>query len=266
MLLEASLYTDNAFVTLTYAEDPTTLSIRDYQLWLKRLRKAVAPHQFRFVLVGEYGDETFRPHYHAALFNFRSCEWGQSRYSRSRQNCCGPCDLVRDTWGLGHIQLGTFTPESAQYVVGYVTKKMTSKDDPRLGNRYPEFQRSSRMPGIGVPFLHEAASEWLRLGLDHSQADVPSALAHGTRNLPLGDFMKRKLRTFIGKEANAPQNAPNKYKEEMQAVWDDVFADTKNLPGELRRLFFKNALIDKGAVKVGQIENRARIFKQRKHI
>ena len=40
-----------------------TLSVEDVQLFMKRLRKAVSG-PLRYFLVGEYGDNTSRPHYH----------------------------------------------------------------------------------------------------------------------------------------------------------------------------------------------------------
>jgi len=44
---------------------------RDVQLFVKRLRKdqdARGLAKIRYYLVGEYGDQTKRPHYHAAIF------------------------------------------------------------------------------------------------------------------------------------------------------------------------------------------------------
>lgn len=98
IMLEAYQYEHNAFVTLTYAPEKLpengSLVPEHVQSWLKRLRARVAPSKFRFFLVGEYGDESERPHYHAALFGFRSCVYGQSQYSKRRSTCCHWCELV----------------------------------------------------------------------------------------------------------------------------------------------------------------------------
>lgn len=267
-MLEAALRTDNSFVTLTYKDDPVTLNPKHTQDWLKRLRKALSIKQItiRYYLVGEYGDQTNRPHYHVALFGYPPCDFGNSRYSKRRTDCCPACDLVRDTWQHGHVFLGSLETTSAQYIAGYVTKKLTAKDDPRLGNRHPEFARMSLRPGIGVAFLHDVASEYLRLNLVDSEADVPSALRHGSRLLPLGVFMRRKLRTFVGLEPNAPQSTQDEAQAEVLALWDSLIADTKNFPGEVRKTIFKNALIDQSANAVAQMENRAKIYKQRRSL
>ena len=72
----------SAFVTLTYSDDQLVRTLGDFptlcpehpQAFLKRLRARVAPARFRFYLVGEYGDQTHRPHYHLVLFGFPTCE------------------------------------------------------------------------------------------------------------------------------------------------------------------------------------------------
>lgn len=142
LLLEQHSHEFSSFATLTYSDDAlpagNTLVPKHTQDWLKRLRALLGPARpLRYYLVGEYGDESQRPHYHAALFGLSHLEG----------------ELLRTSWGHGHIQLGTLTKESAQYIAGYVTKKMTAPDDPRLQGRHPEFARMSLRPGIGAfPF------------------------------------------------------------------------------------------------------------------
>lgn len=144
-MLEAYKHPKNSFITLTYedAELPLggTLVPKDFQDFLKRLRKAVSPYPIRYFGCGEYGDQTQRPHYHAALFGL------------------GPEDAetIDKAWGRGFSFTGDLTHDSAQYVAGYVTKKMTSHLDPRLGGRHPEFARMSLRPGIGAPAVGDIA-------------------------------------------------------------------------------------------------------------
>lgn len=221
ILLEASQHESNSFVTLTYSDQHVpvgnTLVPSDLRDFLKRLRKAVEPSRFRYFAVGEYGDVSQRPHYHAGLFGYPGCAYGQSRYSRRTIDCCYWCDLVRDKWGKGHIYLGTLEADSAQYLAGYVTKKMTSKDDPRLEGRHPEFGRMSLKPGIGADAMFEVASVLLQYGLDEA-ADVPLALAHGRKELPLGRYLRRRLREAIGRDGKVSQAAMDEISREMHAV------------------------------------------------
>lgn len=221
IMLEAALHECNSFVTLTY--NPENLPLdgsldpshpRD---WLKRLRRRVAPSTFRFFLVGEYGDDSQRPHYHAGLFGFPGCVYGQSDYSRTRRTCCHWCELVRESWGKGHVYLGTLEPDSAQYLAGYVTKKMTRKDDPRLNGRHPEFGRMSLRPGIGHDAMYDVASVLLQYNQE-DKTDVPNALAHGRSQLPLGRYLRSRLRMMVGKDGKISQEAMDELSQEMRVL------------------------------------------------
>lgn len=232
MMLESLLHPNNAFLTLTYRDEclPLTsanlpsLNPKHLQDWLKRFRKAIEPSRMRFFAVGEYGEETFRPHYHAAIFGFQSCLWGKTR--QGRRSCCSQCDLVKNTWKHGDVYLGTFESESAAYVAGYVTKKLTQADHPELKGRHPEFPRMSRRPGLGVDALHDVASAFLEFDLEQSQTDVPSSLRHGSREMPLGRFLQQKLRVLVGRDAKAPQEVLDRIQEEMRALREAAFENS----------------------------------------
>lgn len=171
--------------------------------WLKRLRKTISPHKIRYFGCGEYGDESERPHYHAALFGFPGCHYGATRYRRPGwPPCCPQCEIISTTWGHGLIYLGEITPESAQYIAGYTLKKMTSNTDERLEGREPEFARmSTRNGGLGRGMMEQLVP----LGLDPGTADVPSAVRHGKKILPLGRYLKNELRKAHGLPINTPK-------------------------------------------------------------
>lgn len=166
IMLEASQHEHSCFVTLSYNEraKPADGSVnpKEFQDWMKRLRRRIEPLQVRYFGVGEYGDKTERPHYHVALFGYQGCLFGQSRYNTTRLDCCPQCDLIRDSWGRGFVYLGDLNVNSAEYVAGYTTKKMTRADDLRLNGRHPEFARMSLRPGIGADAMHEVASTLLK--------------------------------------------------------------------------------------------------------
>ncbi|UIB81457.1 replication initiator protein [Flyfo microvirus Tbat2_151] len=276
IMLEASLRSDNAFITLTYGEEflpianllPSsstttgslpalpTLHPPDVTNWLKRLRKAIYPLKIRYFVVGEYGDQTERPHYHVALFGFPTCRNGRSRYSLRLKNCCEWCDLIRDTWKLGQVDLGTLTPESSQYIAGYVTKKMTSKDDKRLMGRHPEFSRMSLKPGIGADMMFEVASTLMALNLEDTQDDVPSSLRHGSRSLPLGRYLRKKLRTYVGKDEKAPQSTIEKMGEKLLPM-REAARNSKTQPS------FKKEVVDAHKQGRRNQEAKSKVFKKR---
>lgn len=267
ILLEALQYENNSFVTLTYGDDflpdGGSLVPRDLQLFIKRLRKEVAPEKIRFFAVGEYGDKLSRPHYHLALFNYKSCWRGMSHYRKGVVNCCDQCDRLRDTWASGNVYLGELNSRSAQYVCGYVVKKMTSATDFRLEGRHPEFVRMSRRPGIGVSAMHEVASELLRYDLVEAIGDVPEGLRHGAAVLPLGRFLKRKLRLLCGYEQNAPPEKVEEARAELQQLYS--LARDRKAEGSIFPLeyLFKEELHKEWSQKLMQVEARERIYRKK---
>lgn len=220
IMLEATKHGQNSFVTLTYNDEHLpkggSLAPKDTQDWLKRLRKAVFPVRLRYYLVGEYGDDSLRPHYHVALFGLG----------------VDATKIVEETWGLGHVVVGTLTPESAQYVAGYVTKKLTNKD---LSGRglHPQFTRMSLKPGIGAMAMDDVKdvleSEYGQKILFDNQGDVPVVLQHGRSKLPLGRYLRRKLRQSLGfVDLNTPPAAKRLMALEMQIMQKLYVSDPKN--------------------------------------
>lgn len=225
MMMEAALHKNNSFASLTYAEDnlPPDNSLYPYDLvtWLKRFRKAIAPDRVRFFAVGEYGAggrREWNPHYHVALFGFPPCVYGRSHFPKKGGSCCPFCDVVRDTWGLGHVVLGTLTFESASYTAQYVTKKMTAADDGRLQGRCPEFARMSLRPGIGAGYAAEAVRNLSEAAPVGPLSDVPSSMQWGSRIVPVDRYMRSKMRASLGRDEKTPAFALSEWQEKMQAL------------------------------------------------
>lgn len=252
MMLEQLKHNSSSFLTLTYDQEHlpngATLVPKHAQDWLKRLRKLTSL-KLRYFLVGEYGDDTQRPHYHAALFGMGP------EYS----------EIVRQTWGRGHIMLGDLTKDSAQYIAGYVTKKMTDKADPRLKGRHPEFARMSLRPGIGALAIEDIA---LVLTTDHgcdeilNTGDVPQVLMHGSKRWPLGRYLRKKLREHLGFPETGGQ-------EDKIKVWSmQMHQLLENLKGseawpknpQFRRDAVKKLLLEFNKQRVLNMESKNKIF------
>lgn len=264
-MLESNLHTDNAFVTLTYSDENLppdgSLVPRHVQLFLKKVRKEIQPARLRFFCVGEYGDRTQRPHYHVTLFGYPPCDRG--RTDHRKESCCPNCDRIHRCWNLGGVDLGQLTPESAAYCAGYVTKKLTNGKDEyvreQLGGRYPEFARMSNRPGIGADFMHEVASSLMEHDLEKTLLDVPLALSHGRRVLPLGKYLRKKLRKAIGRDEKAPVSTREKAAAELHPMWEA----SRSAPSGQKAFVYKSLVIDAGTGKRTQLEARSRIYKKR---
>lgn len=131
------------FVTLTYddenlpyAEEPTLVKA-DVQKWMKRLRKRQEKYtdiKVRYYLVGEYGTNTKRPHYHAILFN--------THIKTIKE--------LYKTWKFGHIKIDPVGDATIHYITKY---HLNYDKKARKGIKEPEFALMSRRPAIGAGYL-----------------------------------------------------------------------------------------------------------------
>jgi len=83
---ESMMWEENCFATLTYDDEHlpknSSLDKRDLQKFFKRLRKKYEPKKIRYYACAEYGEKSFRPHYHAAIFNISFAdrkEWKRTK-------------------------------------------------------------------------------------------------------------------------------------------------------------------------------------------
>lgn len=169
---EASGYAENSFVTLTYAPEHLpeggTLVKRDYQLFMKRLRKFYEGERISYFHCGEYGERLERPHYHACLFGV----WfPDQRFYKS-----GPdgsplftSEALSRLWPYGNALIGAVTFESAAYVARYCVAKVTGPEaagwymhvdeDGVITDRVPEYVTMSRRPAIGARWYEQFGAE-----------------------------------------------------------------------------------------------------------
>lgn len=161
----AEEHKDSSFITLTYADAPDWASLepRDWTLFMKRLRKKIAPIKVRFFMCGEYGEKYGRPHFHAIIFGysfpdrFLWREKGDNKYYRS--------PLLEEVWTHGHCEVGLVTQKTCAYVARYVIKKVNGDGseehyrkvgpDGRFIDCVPEFIRMSNRPGLGKAWFEK---------------------------------------------------------------------------------------------------------------
>ncbi len=175
MLAEATNYkpADISFLTLTYDDEhlPQGLKKVDVQLFLKRLRKFYEPRTIRYFFCGEYGETTKRPHYHAIIYGVGQFELNLT---------------ISALWKLGFSVVGDANIEAIQYVAGYVTKKITYKEQNK--DLPPEFILTSRRPGLGAgiaDYLVQNARQW---------GDCPPYIMMGNKKMSVPFFVREKVR------------------------------------------------------------------------
>lgn len=175
-LHESKMHEQNSFITLTYDDanlpERWSLDYRDFQLFMKRLRKCAKHYTdepVKFYMCGEYGPENGRPHYHACIFGF---DFPDRKPIRTLDSGCRifSSSILSSLWGKGYASIGNVTFESAAYVARYCVQKVTgamskfayTRADPITGEIYeitPEFNKMSLNKAIGLSWLQVYAKD-----------------------------------------------------------------------------------------------------------
>lgn len=148
--------TSAAMLTLTYEDrwlprsfnGHATLQKRDFQLFMKRLRKKCR-NTLKYYACGEYGGLTNRPHYHLVMFNLPSKYLINHHY-------------LEDIWQMGGIHIAECNMATIRYTTKYVMK----------GRWEPEADDDDRAP------LFSCMSK--KLGMNHL---TPQMVRYYTENM-----------------------------------------------------------------------------------
>lgn len=206
---ESQMYEDNCFVTLTYSDDHLpedySVSVRTFQLFMKKLRKHYQSKKIRFYACGEYGPSTLRPHYHALLFNHDFSD--KKLYKKTPQNdYLYTSPTLEKIWGLGFATTGSVTYKSAGYCAQYVMKKINGerglthylRTHPVSGLTVKverEFSLQSRRPGIGSTWFDKFKSDAFPsdfLVADGQMRRVPAYYANKLQEEELEQIKRRR--------------------------------------------------------------------------
>jgi hypothetical protein len=191
---ELSVSRSAYFVTFTYDENSLcysdngllTLNYRDYQLFIKRLRKRnLSSRKIKYFCVGEYGSQTHRPHYHAIIFNVNDPS------------------LFQQVWDKGHVHVGDVKEASIFYTLKYSLKSSvfgnTTGQDPD-DDRIPEKALMSK--GLGLSYLTDAM-------VQYHKDDVSRPITMlGNTKIPLSRYYRDKLFTDAEKSARRKMLEP----------------------------------------------------------
>jgi len=212
-LAEASLNLRNWFVTLTYSPERLpphgSLCHRDWQLFAKRTRKRLG--KFRYLMCGEYGEQTLRPHYHALLFGLDIPDIERSGVRRGYP--IYRSELLSRLWQAGHVEIGSVTPASARYCAGYVLKQsgLPQPVDPGTGELMPvvkPYGRMSLRPGLGSDWIRRYYPEVFAHGACYSQDQafrIPGAFSDILSNIDPVAFESLQA-AAIEKASASPHN------------------------------------------------------------
>lgn len=204
MLLELDHTGKGVFITLTYRDEDIghlavegfdyaerySLSVRDAQLFMKRLRKHFSNKEIRFYLSGEYGTKRNRPHFHAILFGLDLNDF--QKYEFVKKNKFGDpyykSEVLESLWPFGMSSLSEVSWKTCAYVSRYVMKKQLgkSKEIYQLKSITPEFALMSRRPGIGAYYLEDH-------DFDFEQSNISLKDQYSGKTISIPKFIFNKL-------------------------------------------------------------------------
>jgi hypothetical protein len=315
LILELKAHEKACFITLTYDDKhhpkDGSVSISEIQGFNKRLRKRLPPRSTKFYSVGEYGDRTWRPHYHLAYYGI-SCDFDGgcssikrkaiAKYVKEYGDCCEipreiywekicpTCKKIEKSWNRGFIDVQVLNAQTAGYICGYVTKKMTKQDDERLDRGdnvylHPEFSTQSK--NIGWAGLQIVLDEWKQS--PHFErfltecGDIPYSLSHDGKSFPIGRHLRQKARAYLSLEEAYDENTGEiKYvskeadkkiqKEKMQIMYEDHYNFTEEEKAQALKGYYparvnlKRFMHDKNYQRNKNMEKRNNIFKKEKKL
>lgn len=216
-LAEASLHPSNWFLTLTYSNENLpahgALQHRDWQLFAKRVRKSLGP--FRYLMCGEYGPQTLRPHYHALLFGLELPDAKPSGLRRG--HTVFKSEALHRNWGLGLIELGSVSPMSARYCAGYVLKDTRQpsrviEDTGEIVTLPAPYGRMSLKPGLGDAWIRRYYPEVFAHGACFSQDKryrIPDRFKHILDGIDPVAYETLQA-DAVGQATISPDNSPER--------------------------------------------------------
>ena len=166
LMCECASWQSSVFLTLTYDEEHVTfvddvcfpfyatLVPRDLQLFFKRLRKALDGRSIKYYACGEYGTNTYRPHYHAILFGVDYSD----------------LPVIEQSWQMGFVKLDEVNVATCNYVSGYVQKKLYGRDI-YPSWIVPPFSRMSKH--LGFDYFEKHHEEIFAHGLHFQGKQIP---------------------------------------------------------------------------------------------
>lgn len=184
-LHETQMHKDNIFLTLTYRPENLSsdrLCYPEFQDFMKRLLEHVNRNiicaenriHIPFMVTGEYGDKTKRPHWHVLLFNYRPDDAKLLRIS-DRGDRIYRSETIEQLWKNGFTEFGEITIDSASYVGRYAAKKLVHGSDQE--HDYHPVHNTSKKHVIGKSWIEKYYNQTFRHGYvtlpNGSRASIP---------------------------------------------------------------------------------------------
>lgn len=197
---ELVYYDKASFVTLTYddrhvplnANGAGTLVYKHFQDFMKRFRKAHEGLDIRYFACGEYGSNTFRPHFHAVIYGYDFPDRRFLKFS-SKDSMLYTSEELSRLWPFGFVTVGDVTPASCGYVAGYIASKI-GKYSPlkyqALDLKPPKIF-ASRRPALGLRWFENNLDKYYQTDVQFVRTD------QGSFQIGLPRYFKKSLKFWL---------------------------------------------------------------------
>lgn len=269
IMLEKDLYDESLFVTLTYNEENVpkergayTLKSEDFTRFLKKLRRNLEPKKIRYFGVGEYGDQTNRPHYHLALFNMEYADKEALERAWKRKGV-----------EMGFVHIIDLNWNTARYISGYIVEKLLNRGmiDIRVENPFMRASRGNKnhicekyKGGIGY-----GAAKWMAFKLNQNEffdKRIIQNVTYGTKERPLGRYLSRVIADEIGiSEEEWRKQADCFYDDLLEEVYGQVTLDNAK-PQEDKAITYYESIRNRWKQNRVVKEARHKIYKQKRRL
>ncbi len=170
------------YITLTYGRDEygdsghihaAVLTYSDIQKYMKRVRKTVG--KFKYFVVGEYGSERGRAHWHLIMFTNEPLS-DEIKYEEN---------YIEKHWPHGWSYFRKFHPQQAYYCCKYVFKDY--KDDLKVSRH-----EMSKKPPLGHDWFMQLADQYVEQGIAPQDLFYSFPDMRDKNGKPIKYLMRRK--------------------------------------------------------------------------
>lgn len=204
----------SCFITLTYEDDHLpfsekgypTLKNKDFQSFMKRLRKPPKHLQLfqltnvRYYAIGEYGSESYRPHYHAIMFNLP-------------KSYVDYPEILQSIWTHGYVHVAECNVKTIAYTTKYMMKTFTT--DGRHPDDDRQRERLMASNGLGKSYLNEKRKTF------YHETQTPYIIGYGGQKISMPRYYKEKIFSKLERQQMAKEfetNYINPYQSAKQEL------------------------------------------------
>lgn len=212
---EGKYYEDKIMLNLSYDDDHIhppkmypfsgNLYYKDVSNFWKSLRSYGL--DIKYLVAGEYGENTFRPHYHCLVYglNVDSDIFYQKTWNEKKKAYICKCKF----WPHGDVVVGPVRQGGSFYVTKYATKEDTQVN----------LRKEMKKKGQNKPFIHVSQGLGLRYFLERPHYYVKTGfMLYKGKKVPIPDYYLKKYEEVYYPDEDADLRMNEKSREKHKEI------------------------------------------------